>query len=141
MMAGIKGKNTAPELFVRRTLHRQGFRYRVHDRNLAGRPDIVLKKHQAVIFVHGCFWHGHECHIFKWPKTRKEFWQQKISKNNANDIRNISNLRRNGWRVAVIWECALLGDELSVKTAMVKLSNWIAGESMEIELTASSRNE
>lgn len=77
MMSGIGGKNTRPELLIRGQLHRRGFRFRLHDTKLAGNPDIVLKKYQAVIFIHGCFWHRHECYLFKWPKSRPEFWKKR----------------------------------------------------------------
>jgi DNA mismatch endonuclease (patch repair protein) len=89
MMSGIKGKNTKPEILIRSLLHRNGFRFRIHEKNLPGKPDIVLKRYQAVIFVHGCFWHRHLCHLFKWPKTRPDFWRDKINKNVINDQNNI----------------------------------------------------
>ena len=87
MMAGIRGKNTKPELAMRSALHRRGFRFRLHCKELPGKPDLVFRKFRAVIFVHGCFWHGHGCHLFKWPKTRSEFWQQKIHSNIDRDRR------------------------------------------------------
>jgi DNA mismatch endonuclease, patch repair protein len=86
MMAGIRGKNTRPEMLVRRALHAHGYRFRLHRKDLPGKPDIVLPKYRAVIFVHGCFWHGHDCHLFKWPKTREDFWIQKIKNNQERDI-------------------------------------------------------
>ncbi len=85
MMACIKSKNTSPELLVRRGLHRLGFRYRLHNKNLSGKPDLALPKHKAVIFVNGCFWHWHNCHIFRWPKTRTDFWRSKIEYNKFRD--------------------------------------------------------
>ena len=109
MMSGIRGKNTKPELVIRKALHARGFRYRVHCRDLPGNPDLCLPKHRAVIFVHGCFWHGHGCHLFKWPKTRPEFWREKIGRNRAADEVAITRLVAAGWRVATIWECALKG--------------------------------
>lgn len=105
MMAGIRGKNTHPELLVRRALHKAGFRFRIHRKDLPGKPDIVLPKHQAVIFVHGCFWHGHDCQYFKIPKTRTAFWMSKISDNKARDMRNSLALKALGWKVIVVWEC------------------------------------
>lgn len=108
-MSRIQGKNTKPELQVRKGLFALGYRYQLHRKDLPGKPDIVLPKYNAVIFVHGCFWHGHDCHLFKWPKTKREFWKNKIVKNQANDD-NAKNLLLNaGWRVAIIWECALKG--------------------------------
>ena len=106
-MAAIRGKDTKPELLIRRSLHARGFRYRLHDRNLPGRPDLVFPKYCAVLFVNGCFWHGHDCPMFRWPQTRPEFWREKISGNISRDIRNEEALVAQGWRVGVIWECAL----------------------------------
>ena len=109
MMASISGKNTKPELLIRQGLHRKGFRFRLNDRKLPGRPDIVLPKYGAVVFVHGCFWHRHECHLFKWPKSREDFWRLKLNDNATRDKRNIDELKAAGWRVAIVWECALKG--------------------------------
>lgn len=109
MMSGIRGKNTKPELLIRRGLHAKGFRYLLHDRRLPGKPDLVFPKHRAVIFVHGCFWHGHGCHLFKWPKTRMGFWRKKIDRNKWLDEKAIVELRRGGWRVGIVWECSVKG--------------------------------
>lgn len=109
MMAGIRGKNTKPELAIRSALHRRGYRFRLHARDLPGRPDLVLPKWNAAIFVHGCFWHGHDCHLFKMPSTRRQFWASKIGRNREVDIRSVDALKAEGWRVALIWECALKG--------------------------------
>jgi DNA mismatch endonuclease, patch repair protein len=108
MMAGIKGKNTKPEIIVRKALHAAGFRYRLHDKNLPGKPDIVLKKHKAVVFVHGCFWHGHRCKKFRFPTTQSEFWRTKILGNKKRDRLSNSMLRKNGWKCFTIWECEIL---------------------------------
>lgn len=107
MMSGIRGKNTKPELIVRKNLHRLGFRFRLHDKSLPGKPDIILPKYRAIILVNGCFWHGHNCKLFKWPSTRKEFWREKISATRKRDEANIAMLSQLDWRVLVIWECAL----------------------------------
>lgn len=107
MMSGIRGKNTKPEISLRHELHRQGFRYRLHGRKLPGSPDVVLPKYNTVVLVHGCFWHGHGCAVFQWPKTREEFWRAKILQNRERDARQISALSVEGWRVAVVWECAI----------------------------------
>lgn len=107
MMSGIKGKDTKPELTIRRGLHARGFRYRLHDRKLPGRPDLVFPKYRAVIFVHGCFWHGHDCHLFKWPKTRRAFWQKKILDNKARDQKRVTALEAAGWKAIEVWECAI----------------------------------
>ncbi len=114
MMSGIRGKDTKPELIVRRYLHRHGFRYRLHDRKLPGHPDIVLPKYQTVVFVHGCFWHRHDCARFVWPKTRKTFWAEKISGNVQRDQTNARLLREMGWQVLVVWECDLSEKRLAV---------------------------
>lgn len=108
-MAAIRGKNTKPEMIVRCGLHARGFRYRLNERKLPGKPDMVLPKHQAVIFVNGCFWHGHDCHLFRWPKTREEFWRAKINMNRKRDERNAADLEALNWRIGVVWECALKG--------------------------------
>ena len=107
-MSCIKGKNTKPELLVRKFLFANGFRYRLHDKRLPGKPDIVLSKYKSVIFIHGCFWHGHNgCQKFVVPKTRTEFWLNKISTNISNDKKHIRELRKDGWRVFTVWECTL----------------------------------
>lgn len=107
-MSQIKGKNTKPELLVRKFLFANGFRYRLHDKKLPGKPDIVLPKYKTVIFVHGCFWHGHEhCKYYTVPKTKTEWWLNKINGNIANDTKAIAALEALGWRVMVIWECGL----------------------------------
>lgn len=109
MMSGIKGVDTKPELIIRSGLHKRGYRFRLHDKSLPGKPDLVLKKYNAVIFVNGCFWHKHGCHLFKWPKTREAFWRKKIEGNAARDEKNVQALLDAGWRVMVVWECALKG--------------------------------
>ena len=108
-MSGIRGKNTKPEMFVRRGLHRLGFRFRLHDRSLPGTPDLILPKYNAVVFVHGCFWHGHDCHLGTKPATRKEFWQAKFAENRERDRKARESLLQMGWRVLEIWECAIRG--------------------------------
>ncbi len=108
MMAGIRGKNTQPELVIRRFLHASGFRYRLHDRKLAGKPDIVLPKYRAAIFVHGCFWHRHVgCKYATSPDQNREKWQEKFTVNIERDQRNIRLLLEHKWRVIVIWECGI----------------------------------
>lgn len=108
MMSGIRGKDTKPEIIVRRLLHRLGYRFRLHRKDLPGKPDIVLSKWRTVIFVNGCYWHGHEdCHLFRLPKTRTEFWEAKISGNRSRDQRNHFALQNTKWKVVIIWECAV----------------------------------
>lgn len=108
-MSRIRGKDTRPELLVRKGLHARGLRYRLQDRSLPGRPDLVFPKHKAVIFVHGCFWHAHGCGLFKVPRTREQFWREKLSKNRERDQRTSDQLSASGWRILVIWECAIRG--------------------------------
>ena len=108
MMSGIRGKNTKPELALRRSLHALGFRYRLHAKGIPGRPDIVMPKYRAVIFVHGCFWHRHAgCRYATVPATRPEFWAAKFHANVVRDAAVQSALREAGWRVGTVWECAL----------------------------------
>lgn len=105
-MKAVKRENTTPELVVRRLLHRMGLRFRINQRSLPGSPDIVLRKHRTVIFVHGCFWHRHAgCRFASIPKTRQEFWTPKFIANMARDVKNVTNLEAKGWRVLVVWEC------------------------------------
>ena len=121
MMSGIKGKDTSPELKVRSFLHANGFRFRLHRKDLPGKPDIVLPKYKACVFVHGCFWHRHKgCKLASEPKSREEFWNKKFSENVARDQRNIKALKMAGWRVAILWECGLR-KELSLKTLVLWL--------------------
>ena len=108
-MSGIQGRNTRPEILIRKALFARGFRYRLHDKRLPGKPDLVFPRYRAVIQIHGCFWHGHDCHLFKWPSTRPEFWRQKIHSNVERDTRNQQKLLDAGWRTLVIWECTLKG--------------------------------
>lgn len=111
MMSGIRGTNTKPEMVLRKGLHALGFRFRLHDRSLPGTPDLVFPKYHAVLFAHGCFWHGHDCHLFRWPSSRQEFWQTKINRNREVDARSARLLEEAGWRQGVVWECALKGRE------------------------------
>lgn len=104
-MSKIKGKDTKPEIIVRKYLFSQGYRYRKNDKRLAGHPDIVLPKYKTVIFINGCFWHKHDCKYFKWPKSNMEFWQNKIEANVKRDKTVINLLQEQGWNVIVIWEC------------------------------------
>lgn len=109
MMAGIKGKNTKPEIAIRKALFALGLRYRIHDKRLPGKPDLVFPGRKAVIFIEGCFWHKHDCHLFKMPSSRQDFWQAKIEGNRQRDVRVRSELQALGWRHLTVWECALKG--------------------------------
>lgn len=133
-MSGIRGKDTKPEILVRKALHSLGFRYRLHDRNLPGTPDIVFPRHGAVIFVHGCFWHGHSCRFFKLPATRSEFWAHKIGRNRANDDAHVRALAELGWRVATVWECALRGRGIDTDAAIDRLASWLVEGEANIDV-------
>jgi DNA mismatch endonuclease (patch repair protein) len=112
-MSQIRGKDTKPEMLVRKFLHAQGFRYRLHVKDLPCKPDIVLPKYETVIFVHGCFWHGHKnCKYYVIPKTRTEWWLEKINKNIENDKKAVKELKRMGWRVINVWECGLKKEKI-----------------------------
>jgi len=129
-MAAIRGKNTRPELALRLALFAAGFRYRLHVRGLPGSPDLVFPKHRAVLFVHGCFWHRHVgCRFSASPKANSEFWRLKFEGNVNRDARNIASLRREGWRIAVVWECAL---KRSVDDAVRTVGAWLTGQEPEL---------
>lgn len=126
-MAAIKSNDTKPEMLVRRFLHAKGFRYGLHNKKLPGCPDIVLRRFKTVIFVHGCFWHGHEnCKYYRLPKSNVEFWQTKIDRNRTRDRREIQGLHKLGWRVIVIWECQLKTKERCAHT-LQKLAESLNG--------------
>jgi len=137
-MAAIKNKNTRPELLVRKALHQAGFRYRLHVTTLPGKPDLVFPKYKAVVFIHGCFWHQHQCPQFHWPKSRTAWWQSKITANRVHDEFVQDKLRELGWRVLLVWECALKGKARYDRAELVRLaSNWIVAGSCFSELPAS----
>jgi DNA mismatch endonuclease (patch repair protein) len=116
-MSAVRRRNTKPELALRKALHAMGFRYRLNVRALAGAPDLVLTSRDALIFVHGCFWHGHDCALFVLPRSRREFWFEKIGRNQLRDRRNHIQLRSEGWRVGTVWECAMRGRDCPGVTA------------------------
>lgn len=129
MMAGIRGKNTKPEMLIRRGLHRLGLRFLVHDKRLPGKPDMVFPKWQAAIFVNGCFWHGHDCRLFKLPSTRTEFWRDKICANKERDRMVIKRLEDTGWRTLTIWECQIKGRSTEeIESVLVNCRNWLTDE-------------
>ena len=136
MMAGIRGRDTRPELMLRLGLHAAGFRYRLHCKNLPGKPDIVFPARRAVIFAHGCFWHGHNCHLFRWPRSREEWWREKIGRNQTVDARAVKDLTDTGWRVGIVWECALKGrSRRPVDSVIQECAGWLrsGGQRLEIE--------
>lgn len=136
-MAAIRGKETAPELLLRRALHRSGYRYRLHVEDLAGRPDLVLPRYRAVIFVHGCFWHRHRgCVLAYEPKSRARFWTEKFSRNVQRDRRQIRQLRLEKWRVLVVWECGLRRVDDRARSVEAAKS-WIASDSRFAEIRRS----
>jgi DNA mismatch endonuclease (patch repair protein) len=125
-MSAIKTKNTKPEIWIRKRLHAKGFRYRLNVRELPGKPDIVLPKYKAVIFVNGCFWHMHDCPLFVLPKSRTSWWKEKLTKNKQRDQNNINKLQEQNWRVVVIWECAIRGkNRLDGDSLISEVTDWI----------------
>ncbi|HHA2819935.1 TPA: very short patch repair endonuclease [Stenotrophomonas maltophilia] len=118
-MSRIRGSNTKLEVLVRKGLHARGLRYRLGGAKLPGRPDIVLPKYRTVVFVHGCFWHGHDCPLYRLPKTRPAFWADKIGKNRVRDLRVTAELESQGWRVLTVWECSLRGKAASEQASFL----------------------
>ena len=142
-MSGIRGKNTKPEMLVRRGLHAMGFRFRLHAAGMHGRPDMVLPKYRAVIFIHGCFWHGHNCHLFRLPGTRPDFWRVKIEGNRTRDALAESRLMAEGWRVGTVWECSLRGrGALPLTEVLDTCGDWLRGDtpSMQVRGNDETRN-
>jgi DNA mismatch endonuclease (patch repair protein) len=138
MMSGIRSQNTKPERLVRKGLFKLGFRYRINNK-IFGKPDIVLKKYNAVIFIHGCFWHGHiGCENFKIPKSNTSFWVEKIDKNRKRDAEVLNYLHATGWRICIIWECAVRGkSQLSnIDKTINKISKWLTSKRIWIEITS-----
>lgn len=126
MMAGIRGRDTKPEIALRKALFARGFRYRLHVPDLPGKPDIVLPRYRATIFVNGCFWHGHDCPLFRLPGTRPDFWRAKIARNRQRDAEVSDRIAAAGWRQLVVWECALTGRlRLGLETVAESVSVWL----------------
>lgn len=135
MMSGIRGTDTIPELMLRKGLHALGFRYKLHDRNLPGKPDLVFPKYNAVLFANGCFWHAHDCHLFKWPKSREDFWRKKIGGNRERDKKIAAQLREKEWRILRVWECALKGRTKIDLGSVLELSAlWLRGNEQEMDI-------
>lgn len=138
IMAGIKGKNTRPEIIVRSLLHRMGYRFRLHRTDLPGKPDIVLPRHRKIIFVHGCFWHGHKgCPKSKRPQTNRKFWNRKLDGNIRRDAETLSDLRKLGWNVLIVWECEVKDVELMEE----KLKSFMTGDLCGQGAESNGRNE
>lgn len=124
-MRAIKGRDTKPEQFLRKALHARGFRYRLHAKTLPGSPDIVLPRYHSVIFVHGCFWHRHDCAYFKMPATRTEFWAEKISGNVRRDAAALAALETAGWRCLIVWECTLRKKGEALDSLVDEIAEWL----------------
>ncbi|ARP64275.1 very short patch repair endonuclease [Mesorhizobium sp. WSM1497] len=135
MMSGIRGTDTKPELTLRRGLHAIGFRFRLHDRSLPGKPDMVFPRYRAVLFAHGCFWHGHDCPLFRFPSTRPEFWSAKIARNRDVDARTDEALSRLGWRQGIVWECSLKGrSRRSLDEVIGNCAAWLRSDTPRLEV-------
>lgn len=125
-MSGIRGRDTEPERLIRSALHRLGFRFRLYPTDVPGRPDLVLPRYSATLFVHGCFWHGHDCGLFRLPGTRRQFWQAKIRRNTERDAEVARLLEQQGWRQLTIWECAFRGpDSIGLEETVRRTARWI----------------
>lgn len=128
-MSRVGQKNTGPEMKLRRSLHKIGLRYRLHDKKMPGSPDIVFSRFKAVLFVHGCFWHRHGCKATTTPGTNMDFWRKKFDDNIDRDQRHIDALLDSGWRVAVVWECALKGKSEFLEELAMRINRWLASNS------------
>lgn len=139
IMAAIRSTDTRPELVVRRGLHARGFRFRLHGKGLPGRPDLVLRRYRTVVFVHGCFWHGHDCRLFRMPRTRTEYWEAKIRRNRERDAETAASLGAAGWRCLTVWECGvqnLKGEDLAA--VLDRIAGWILGSAETGEVTGAA---
>ena len=143
MMSGIRAKNTRPEIFLRKGLHALGFRFRLHVKDIYGKPDIVLPKYRALIMVHGCFWHGHNCRYFKLPATNTVFWRSKIEGNSQRDRHNLERQLAAGWRCLVVWECAVRACQREpMRLDVVTLAaQWLTGDSVVAEINEQGLQE
>ena len=136
-MSKIKGKDTRPEMIVRHWLWRSGYRYRLHRKDLPGKPDIVLRKYDAVVFVHGCFWHRHGCRATTTPATRREFWLEKFEENVIRDKHDIESLMKLGWRVMIIWECNIQGKNADLDSVAKQIADFLRADTKFLETTTS----
>ena len=141
IMSKIRSKNTRPELIVRKGLFALGHRYSLYSKKLPGKPDLVLRKYNAVIFVHGCFWHGHSCNFYSFPKSRVNFWRAKIDRNKERDINVVKELVSLGWRVGIIWECAVNRKKKDILNKLFHdLSLWLKSDGAMIEVIGDDHN-
>jgi DNA mismatch endonuclease (patch repair protein) len=130
MMSSIRCRDTEPERIIRKLLHSRGFRFRLNSNKLPGKPDLVLPKYSAVIFVHGCFWHGHNCKYFRLPSSRRLFWEKKIESNRQRDMATSKTLREMEWRVIEVWECAIrVKSPKEIQKVGDSIANWLTGNS------------
>ncbi len=135
VMSRVGSKDTKPELLIRRGLHAKGFRYRLYAKDLPGKPDIVFPKYRSLIFVNGCFWHGHHCNLYRFPKSNTEYWERKIRRNIERDALNLKRLSYIGWRVLIIWECAIKGKaRLPLEMVLSLASEWLVSEKPNCEI-------
>ena len=138
MMATIRGKNTRIEIEIRKRLWAKGLRYRLHFASLPGKPDIVLPKFHAVIFINGCFWHGHNCPLFRLPKTRPDFWEKKITSNKENDKKSLEALGRQSWKSLTVWECAIRGKSDAILVQVIdEVIQWLLMSNKDTEIRGS----
>ena len=141
-MSGIRSKDTRHEVLIRKALHAAGFRYRLHRRDIPGTPDIALPKYRAAVFVHGCFWHGHDCHLFKQPSTRPEFWLAKITRNRNRDSEVRTALLDARWRRLTVWDCAFRGKaKLDFDDLIGEIAGWIVGDATGRDISGNQRLE
>lgn len=141
IMSLVKTKGTNLEIWLRLRLHAHGFRYRLNVNKLPGKPDIVLPKYKCVIFVNGCFWHRHDCHFFQWPKTNQDWWIKKLSTNRKRDLEVQDKLRELGWRVMVVWKCAIQGTtKLNDKVLLEMVISWIKNGGSLLEISGKEPN-
>lgn len=134
-MAGIRSANTKPELAIRRALHAAGFRYRLYPRDVPGKPDMAFPRYRAAVFVHGCFWHGHDCPLFRLPDTRREFWRTKIDRNRQRDAQVRGQLQDAGWRSLTVWECAIRGRGApGLASVVTRAEAWLCSDAGTVEI-------
>lgn len=139
-MSAIRSKDTSPEILIRKALHARGYRYRLHRKNLPGTPDLVLRKFRAVLFVNGCFWHGHNCSLFKLPTTNQDFWQKKIQANRDRDSTVNKKLIDAGWRVLIVWECSIRGgSKIGINQLIVEIEDWLTSSKCYSEIGSTNK--
>jgi len=144
IMSGIRSRNTKPEILIRKGLFKLGYRYRINSNSIFGKPDIILKKYNAVIFIHGCFWHGHiGCENFRMPKSNIQFWIDKIDRNRKRDGEVLNYLHATGWRICIIWECAIRGKKQMKHYNKIinKISKWIRSRNIWLEIASEKYNK